>query len=380
MIYFVIVCIICIIAAVAYFFVIAWLTYGWFILPNPEPLDDSVFETTVTVIVPIRNEAKNLPVILTHLLQQDYPRDLLKIIFVDDYSDDDGLRYLEDEIAKKKLDHVKVFSLSNNDGFAKKAALSKGISMSESELIITTDADCSMGENWVKTMVRNYKSSGCPILSGPVFIRPKKNLFSKVQSLEFMSLVGSGAGAIAIKNPFLANGANFAFSREVFTSLKGYSAHQAYVSGDDVFLVLMGKQHFRIKFVNDYHAVVFTDCAANFGSFFQQRVRWASKSKGYKDGFAVAISLIVFIFNMLILWCLACGMFLKDFWFLALIMFILKIITDIPLIFHVSKFFRAQKLLWYYLPMQMLYPFYVFIVGVFSLSSKFRWKERNYSQ
>lgn len=55
-------------------------------------------EATVSVIVPCRNEARNLPTLLPSLMAQDYPH--VEFIFLDDRSTDDTLRILEEAAAQ----------------------------------------------------------------------------------------------------------------------------------------------------------------------------------------------------------------------------------------------------------------------------------------
>lgn len=55
-------------------------------------------EAKVSVIVPCRNEARNLPTLIPSLMAQDYPH--IEFIFLDDRSTDDTLKLLEEAAAK----------------------------------------------------------------------------------------------------------------------------------------------------------------------------------------------------------------------------------------------------------------------------------------
>lgn len=55
-------------------------------------------QVKVSVIVPCRNEARNLPILIPSLMAQDYPH--IEFIFLDDRSTDDTLRLLEAAAAK----------------------------------------------------------------------------------------------------------------------------------------------------------------------------------------------------------------------------------------------------------------------------------------
>ena len=56
------------------------------------------------------------------------------------------------------------------------------------------------------------------MVSGPVAYHSLDNDFKKIQALEFMSLIGTGAGAIGIQNAFMCNGANMAFRTSIFSN------------------------------------------------------------------------------------------------------------------------------------------------------------------
>ena len=69
-----------------YAFVFLWYTYGWIKLPS-STMSSSLY-TTVSVVVAVRNEEKNISKLLDCISKQDYPTSLLEIIIVDDSSTD----------------------------------------------------------------------------------------------------------------------------------------------------------------------------------------------------------------------------------------------------------------------------------------------------
>jgi len=59
----------------------------------------------------------------------------------------------------------------------------------------------------------------------------------KFFSLDFTSLVASGAGSAGAGLPLMGNGANLAFERDIYTDNKANDNSRKFVSGDDVFLI-----------------------------------------------------------------------------------------------------------------------------------------------
>src|SRR5688572_6065101 len=118
-----------------------WLS--WKSIPDYKPMQKTP-STSITVIIPARNEEKNIGRLLTALQQQNYPKNLLEIVVVDDHSTD-----TTGEIARQ-FTNVKVLPLPDDDiNSYKKKAIETGIAASAGELIITTDADCWCDDNWL---------------------------------------------------------------------------------------------------------------------------------------------------------------------------------------------------------------------------------------
>ncbi len=358
---------------------ILFFTFGWFRI-RTQSTGNVAPETNVSVIIAFRNEEENVKQLLICLAEQNYPANLLDVILVDDHSEDKGPDIVREFISEKGCHNFHLLSLDDADGFSKKAALKKGIQNSAGKLIITTDADCTFGKNWVNSLVEYYEQEKCRLISGPVVFENKKGVFHKLQSLEFMSLIASGAGAIGMDKPILANGANLCFERSLYSELSTISQYEHIASGDDIFLLLETKKHINkpgtICFLKSEDAVATTKSARNLKEFVNQRVRWASKSSSYSDLFAIFTTLIVGLFSVSILIFLGFSAIKKWFTVLSIAMLLLKLTIDFPLMYSISAFFRRKKLLWYYIPMQFFYPFYVITVAVLSVFMKFEWKGR----
>ena len=74
---------------VTYAVIMALYLYGWRRLPCWQIPPDFVPRTAVTVVVPARNEAQNIGACLQSVLGGSYPRHLLEILVVDDFSEDE---------------------------------------------------------------------------------------------------------------------------------------------------------------------------------------------------------------------------------------------------------------------------------------------------
>ena len=96
-------------------------------------------KTSISILIPARNEAKNIEKCLRSIMQQGYPKALYEVIVLDDFSTDETVK-----IAKKfdvKIIELKHFIKASDTQSFKKKAIELGVQQASNELIETTDAD-----------------------------------------------------------------------------------------------------------------------------------------------------------------------------------------------------------------------------------------------
>jgi biofilm PGA synthesis N-glycosyltransferase PgaC len=322
-----------------------------------------------SVIIACRNEEKDLPFLLEDLGKQDYNHALFEVIIVDDNSTDNTFSIAFD---CKKIQNIKVLT---NPGKGKKSAIRTGVNEANGELIITTDADCRFGKNWISTMASFYSGSFPDLIIGPVQLKSRNGFFGRFQQLEFLSLQGITIGTALANNPVMCNGANLAFKKEVYLK-HSKNLHDDIASGDDIFLLhsLKKEQGSKIVCLNSPNVIVTTSQPESLGSFLNQRTRWMSKVKAYVDPFTQLVSIVTFVTIFSTLVFLITGIFDKRFLLLFLVSFIIKSIPDFLILYETTWRFNQRHLLKWFLPSQIIYPFYVIVVICYSLFRDNRWK------
>jgi cellulose synthase/poly-beta-1,6-N-acetylglucosamine synthase-like glycosyltransferase len=313
--------------------------------------------------------------VLEDLLLQDYPGDLLEIIVVDDNSTDNTSRIISDFIQEHNFPRIVLLKNSEDKSSGKKAALDVGINHSSGDIILTTDADCRVGKSWISAMVNAFRDD-TRMVFGPVSYFEKRGLTAKFQTLEFLGLVASGAGAALAGIPFLCNGANLAYRKDAFRQVKGFDGNEKYLSGDDVFLLHKMKKEFGRKaviFNDDETSIVKTYPAPNMRKFFSQRVRWASKSKAYKDGLSILTAIVVFSYSLTVLQSFLAGFFNPVYFLASGGLLLIKMIADFPLMLGITRFTGQLRLLRWYLPFQVVYPVYIVVAGMGSFFGGKKW-------
>jgi len=363
----------------AYALLIFYYHRAWDRIPvsaYPKEGNPVVPATRVSVIIPARNEGLHIGKCLEDLVSQTYPAANTEIIVVNDFSTDDTA----DRVLAYK-DRCTLLNLSdfiaNDLNSFKKKAIESGIRHSSGELIICTDADCRMGENRIRALVEHYEKENLFFLAAPVKIIPDASWLSIFQTLDFISLQGI-TGAAVFKNLYpMCNGANLAYTRRVYDEVDGFAGIDHIASGDDMLLMkkIQAKHPGRSGFIKDPSAIVSTNPAGNIRSFFQQRIRWASKISHYKHPATFITLAGVFILNLsLLLLFISCFFYGHWRWLLLLLAF--KTISEYFFVSKVAAFFNQQSLMKYFPFCQPFHILYTVMAGSFGSFGKYEWKNR----
>ena len=317
----------------------------------------------VSVVIACRNEQNNLPRLLNSLALQNYRRELYEVIIVDDNSTDKTQQVAQ--IFRNIID-LKVI---RNTGEGKKMALKTGIDAASAELILTTDADCEVGADWIRTITSFYEIHKPDLIICPVKLRPQYGFFGKFQELEFLSLQGITAGTATAGYGTMCNGANLAFSKTAYHSNKKNLRFDI-ATGDDVFLLhSMKKQHAKISWFESPEVVIETEAAPTITSFFRQRRRWASKATAYKDKYSIGLGIVTFVTNLIQAILMVAMIFEPELIKTFLFVFVIKSIPDFLILSNTTTRYDRTSLMKWFLPSQLFYPFYVLIVAGLSLFS-----------
>lgn len=330
-------------------------------------INKTVTDIKVSVIVACKNEEANLKNILPDLGKQQYPSDLYEVIIVNDNSEDNTYSVAS---SFKNIARLKVL---DNTGNGKKSALRTGIMSAEGELIMTTDADCRLPERWILSFASFYQENRPDLIIGAVHLQAKQGFFNRFQELEFMSLQGVTAGTAGLGDPVMCNGANLAFTREKYIDHTG-KLRDEIASGDDIFLLESIKsENGKILWLGDKEAVAETSTSPTLRLFLNQRARWISKSGSYKDFSTMFIALSTFAANAILGILLVCSIFFPSLLYLYLASFFIKSLPDLLITLEITRRYQKTKLLRWFIPLQVIYPFYVMIVSVYSLFRKRKW-------
>jgi len=354
-----------------------WQIISWLVTPSYTTNAQNL-NTKVSIIIPCRNEEKNIINCLQAILKQDYSSSLLEIIVADDHSEDNTKKAAERVLLNNRYSwkYVKVEDSFSN----KKKAMEAAILQSSGELILVTDADCIAPEKWITTIASMYEQHHYQMICGPVSLVNTDTICEKYQSLEIAGLsILAGAGIFS-NNPLLCNGANIAYTRKAFDAVGGFKDIDSSPSGDDTLLLFKMRKQFprQIGFAKNKNAIVYTQAQPNWNKFLQQRIRWASKGFISRNSMNSLVSLLVFVTNFLLfMYMLGSLVYFSINWVFITCLF-LKFTIDFLLLTCATGFFEKRRLLLNFLMGEFITLAYVSWVGLMASFIGYSWKGRDY--
>lgn len=347
-----------------------WIT--WEKIPVYSPGKENP-TTRISVIIPARNEEDNIEALLLSLQSQSYPKDLFEIIVVDDHSTDSTPKIVS------RFSSVKLILLQEAKiNSYKKKAIEKGIKEATGEWIVTTDADCIPSQNWLQTIASFQKKTGARFIAAPVVLKNNNSVLQLFQAMDFMVLQGITGAVVDSQKMAMCNGANISYEKKSFWDVSGFDGIDSIASGDDMLLMYKVAKKFpgSCFYLKSEDATVTTTPVKTWKTFFNQRIRWASKARKYEDKRVFPVLLLVYLFNLSFLVLGIAGIFNNIYWVYLGALLLTKTFVELPLFFAASQFFHKRDLLLYFFFFQPFHIIYTLAAGFFSQFGKYEWKGR----
>lgn len=320
----------------------------------------------LTVIIPFRDEAHNLDVLLTSLEnQKKLPSE---VVFVDDHSIDRSLDMIQSWAVNK--DGVIILRLTDNLG-GKKQAISFGVECSTQEYCLTLDADTWMGNEFFEQLKIPNQTD---VQIRPVIMKGR-NLIGNIASIEY-TLFNALNYLITPIYQMSASGANLIFKKSTYLKSGNLECHQHILSGDDHFLLRnLQKRKAKIETTNQIQDAVYTNAPNNLKEYLNQRIRWLSKTKKKTSIQELLVGMLIMLYLV--------GSFILLFWLLmksefelAISLFLFRGVIDSIVFINYTKPLKiiSQTI---FLPIfQLIYPVFFAIILVGSVFYKPKWKGR----
>jgi cellulose synthase/poly-beta-1,6-N-acetylglucosamine synthase-like glycosyltransferase len=318
------------------------------------------------VIIPFRNEEHRIDSLLTSILNStELPKEF---IFVNDHSTDKTAEYISD-----KLNSIPYRLLSlPDDKKGKKLAIRFAIEQSESNYILSLDADIEFDSDYFSTLKR-LPEIDMYIL--PAILKAK-NIYENLFEVDLILANASNCGVSGFKRPILASGANLLYRRTSFVNFDQFERHKHIQSGDDIYLLRdFRAANANIQLLTDTKVAVHTETPQSLKEFLHQRLRWISKTGDVHDSLSTSLAIIqvLFTFCFVVLLILAA---IKSEWRLFSILYLVK--STVDMILFLPYFNRIKRLTsWLFIPVyEFILPIYSLVILSLMYTFKPEWKGR----
>lgn len=231
----------------------------------------------ISIIIPFKNEEKNLPQLVNSLRSTDYPTENFEVIFVDDNSSDNSI-----EIIKScSLSNFKVLKATDKKIAGKKGALEIGIQYANFDIIAITDADCIIEKDWLKS-ISNKISQVNDLVFGYSPFLVGSSLISKISSYENLKNFILYFSSVELGFPFGATARSLAFRKSVYLEVNGYNNTTETLSGDDdLFIRECVKKNFKIGYFFDKNSFVYSYPSESIKEYLSRKSRHLKTSHHY---------------------------------------------------------------------------------------------------
>jgi biofilm PGA synthesis N-glycosyltransferase PgaC len=331
----------------------------------------------LSIIVPVRNEEKTIGILLHSIVQQ---QGHYEIIVVNDHSDDLTVSEVEKFIKNHQKDSIKILHLQEETSSPKKTALTLAIQEAKGNIIVTTDGDCVVPNNWIEVINKSFEEDNIKMVLGGVHYSPTKNLFETIQAYELAALLTLSMVMAKNKKPFTCNGANLAYKKNIFHDVNGFDGVDQIASGDDELLMKKIYAKYPNGISIQEEAFVDTLPNKNITQLFNQRVRWASKWKygTWKEKIPGAFLMLMYLSFLIVPFTAHYRVEKGNLFYLFFLLLGTKFILDSIVIIRTYNRKDDNKEFNYFIALILfiIYPFYVVFFGLTATFLKFSWKGR----
>jgi 1,2-diacylglycerol 3-beta-glucosyltransferase len=334
-------------------------------------LDDSQLPS-VSIIVAARNEEENILECIESLNKLEFPEGKIEIILADDSSTDRTGEIIDKYILDKPKFKKIVPTKSKGELKGKTLAIANAIEFTSNEIILTTDADCTVSSTWAKTIASYYVDESVALVNGMTSQLEVDN-FSTMQSVDFIYLLAIASGTMNIGTPMSCIGNNMSYRKSVYEGIGGYENLGFSVTEDFRLLMAINDlKKYKIIYPIDKDSLVTSKACNTVKELYHQKKRWAvggldsgiSSIVVIVSGFLTQLILLLspFFFSKAIIPLIAFK-FLIDYFFIA------PVYTKLKLKLKLKHYFLFEL---YFMVYVVTMPF------VLLFTRKVIWKDREY--
>jgi len=253
------------------YFSVFWLlvfldnSSGFFDRPKKTPKRTPL----VTIIVPAKNEQDTITGTLQSIIELDYPADKIELISI--------CNATTDKTAERVLEFIEAhperdIRLIQTPEPGKGRAMNKALATAKGEFFACLDADSFVDSGSLKKMLAVFEEhdTNLAIVTPAMKIRSPKNLYQRLQRIEYMLSIFIGRLMSRIDCLYVAPGPFSVYRTETIRKIGGFDEHN--ITEDMEIAYRCQKEHLKITQCPD--AWVTTVGPATMKGLYNQRNRW----------------------------------------------------------------------------------------------------------
>lgn len=313
-----------------------------------------------SIVICARDASLHLEKHLEDWLNQDYPE--FEVVVVDDCSADETAYLLVTESKKHpRLKYVLMDPAVIKNG-GKKLALTLGIKKAQYEHLVLTDADCiPRSDQWLKNMMSGF-TDGKSIVLG-VSPLQSKGVLGGLVHYENMFTALNYLGMAIRKQPYMGVGRSLAYTKSIYNSVGGFSAHHHIPAGDDDLFVQSVATNSNTAVVINPEAYIDSIGPKNFQAYWRQRMRHLWVGKFYKSGISFKLAILPFL-NLLFWIGVMAFYFFSSSWLYPTGLILLKFLPEWILFFKKSTLLSMPIAAPFYPFWNLFHSFWYIFVGI----------------
>jgi cellulose synthase/poly-beta-1,6-N-acetylglucosamine synthase-like glycosyltransferase len=333
----------------------------------------------VSVLVAARNEEVNLPACLASLAAQDYPVDRCEFLIIDDGSTDRTGEIIREWAAREarfrllRLEDTPVRMMG-----PKKRALAAGLCECRGEIVMITDADCTVQPGWVSLMTAHFTPEVSAVC-GPAIYTTGSGFYPRLAGFEGLVNNVINSAVIGLGGAFSCSGSNFAYRLKAFINVGGFDAGEKSISGDDdLLLQRFRRAGLKIRFCFKPEGRILTAPPPESKAYWSRKRRHLSAGRRYALHWIIlaAVVYLGFLSNVILGVLTLAGLHSSAGFLVGWAAFSLAVV----MVFHYGlKLFQESG--WYHwsIPAAILVPLWFVLLHPLTLLTSPTWKGRGLS-
>lgn len=217
---------------------------------------------TISVLVPAYNEEDIIADTVNAVLAQDYPKDKLDIIAINDGSKDNTLREM-----KKFGNKIQILDKKNS---GKADSLNQALKIAKGELFAVIDADSYPEKKAITNMVAFFEEKDVSAVTSTILVKNRKKMVEYMQAVEYAIIAWGRKLLQFLEGIYVAPGPLSIYKRKQFIEYGGFDSKNLTEDIEATWNILSHNKKVRI----DLRSKVYTTVPSKLRDWWKQRLRW----------------------------------------------------------------------------------------------------------